>query len=439
MSLTLLAACLALLPLPQEAQVERAEQWPQFRGPLGTGEAPRSNPPIEWSEEQNLRWKKELPGLGHSTPAVWGDRIFVTMAVPFGEKFEGKPDTAPGAHHNLRVTRKHRFVAMALSRKDGRVLWKKNLREARPHEGGHYTGSLASGSPVCDDKHVFVYFGSYGLYCLTHTGDLVWKKDLGLMYSKHAHGEASSPALHGDTVIVNRDHERQSFVVAFDKNTGERRWRKERSEVTSWTSPMVIEHKGQAQVVVAGTQRIRAYDLRNGELIWECGGLSNNVCTTPVFADGVLLIGSSYETRNFLAINVDGAKGDITGTSNVLWATRKGTPYVPSPLLYRGTVYFLTHYSGIMTGRNARTGEPKPGAIRLPIIQEVYSSPVAAAGRIYVTDLRGTTRVLEGGEKPKFLARNRLDDQFSATAAIAGDEIYLRGKRYLYCIAEELD
>ncbi len=417
---------------------DAGSNWPQFRGPLGTGEAPKANPPIEWGEDNNVRWKVPLPGLGHSTPVVWGDRIFVTTAVPFGAKFPGKPDTAPGAHDNVRVTQRHRYAAIAINRKDGSVVWKKNLNANVPHEGAHNTASLASASPVCDAKHVFAYFGSHGLYCLDHDGQIVWNKNLGTMQSKHAHGEGASPALHGDTLIVNWDHEGQSFIVAYDKNTGEQRWKLDRKEVTSWSSPIIIQHKNQTQIIVCGSNRIRAYEIETGKVIWSCAGLSNNVCATPVYGDGILLAGSSYDTRNFMAIKVDGASGDITGTNQVLWSRRQGPPYVPSPLLYRGAVFYLRHYQGVLSRLNAKSGSPAPGQIRLPTITDVYSSPVAAANRVYITDLRGTTRVMEAGTDAKFLARNRLEDSFSATMVLVDDEIILRGRKYLYCIAEDL-
>lgn len=425
-----------LFPISAFAQTAE-DYWPQFRGPLGTGEAPAANPPTEWSEDKNVRWKVPLPGLGLSTPALWNDRLFVTTTIPFGEKFPGKPDKDPGAHDNLRVTRKQRFMTMAVSRRTGDVLWKKNLHEAIPHEGGHYTGSLASASPVCDAKHVFAFFGSHGLYCLTHDGELVWKKNLGEMYSKHNHGEGASPCLYDDTIFVNWDHQEQSFIVAFDKNTGDERWRKNRSEVTSWSTPIVIKHKGEPQLIVCGSNRIRAYNPKNGNIIWSCAGLSNNVCASPVYGDGILLAGSSYDTRNFLAIRIDGAKGDITGTDNVLWSRKQLPPYVPSPLLYKGAVYYLRHYQGVLSRIKVSNGEAAPGPIRLPIIKNVYSSPIAAAGRVYVTDLQGTTRVLEASTKATFLARNRLDDSFSATVVAVGEELYMRGNRFLYCIAKE--
>ncbi|MFK7820099.1 MAG: PQQ-binding-like beta-propeller repeat protein [Planctomycetaceae bacterium] len=418
------------------AQEVKQNQWPQFRGPLGTGEAPQADPPTEWSEDRNIRWKIPLPGLGHSTPVVWGEQIFVTTSIPFGEKFPGKPDTDPKAHDNVRVTQKHRFLMIAINRKDGSIAWRKNLKESTPHEGGHYTSSQASASPVCDDQHVIGFFGSHGLYCLTHDGQVVWQKNLGAIQSKHNHGEGASPALLGDTLVVNWDHEGQSFVVAFDKATGKEKWRVARNEMTSWSSPIAVDHKGLKMAIVAGTNRIRAYDLDSGSVLWSCGGLSQNVCATPIYFDGVVYAGSSYDTRNFMAIDIDGAQGDLTGSSRVLWSRRQQPPYVPSPLLYQGAVYYHRHYQGVLSRINARTGAEEPGPIRLPIISNVYGSPVAAAGRIYVTDLRGTTRVLKAGAKPDFISRNRLDDSFSATAVLVGKEILLRGRKYLYCIAE---
>lgn len=193
-------------------KLDRHHNWPQWRGPLGTGTAPDADPPVEWSEESNIRWKAVLPGRGHSTPIVWGDRIFLTAAAAIGEELAPRFSGAPGAHDNLPVTRRHRFIVLAVDRRDGKIAWQQVVHESLPHEGGHYTGSLANASPVTDGELLFAYFGSHGLYCLTVDGKLVWEKDLGLMHSKHGHGEGSSPALFGEVLVVNWDHEGQSFV-----------------------------------------------------------------------------------------------------------------------------------------------------------------------------------------------------------------------------------
>ncbi len=424
-----------LLVLPADG-ADAQHHWPQWRGPLGTGVAPDADPPVEWSENKNIHWKLALPGLGHSTPIIWGDRIFVTTAVPYSDPVEPKWDRAPGAHDGLPVTHHQKFVVLAASRSDGKIIWQRTVDHALPHEGGHYTGSLASNSPVTDGEHLFAFFGSRGLYCFDLDGELQWKKDLGDMQTLHGHGEGSSPALLGDTLIINWDHEGQSFVTAFDKRTGKQRWKVARNEVTSWATPIVVKHGGKPQVIISGTKRVRGYDLATGHVIWECGGLSRNVVASPVAADGMVYAGSSYDTRAMLAIRLDGAQGDITGTGQVLWTRRRGTPYVPSPLLYGDSLYFLHHYQGILSRVNAKTGEDQGAPFRLGGIRNVYASPVGAANRVYISDRDGTTLVISHDENPRVLALNRLNDSFSASAAVVGRELFLRGQKYLYCIGE---
>jgi outer membrane protein assembly factor BamB len=436
-----LSGLLALELAADERRGVGMDQWPQWRGPLGSGAAPHANPPLSWSEQggnrRNIRWKTEIPGRGHSTPIVWGDRVFLTTAIPFGDALPPRPSTAPGNHDNLPVTHRHKFVALAIDRTGGEIVWQQTLCEALPLEQGHYTGSLASNSPATDGENVYAFFGSFGLYCLDSGGRLVWKSDFGPMQSLHGHGEGCSPVLYGETLVVNWDHEGQSFVAAFDKRTGAERWRLMRDEVTSWATPIVVEHRGRPQVIVSGTHRIRAYDLANGKVLWECGGLSSNIVASPVFGAGMVFAGSSYDKRSLLAIRLDGAAGDITDTPQVVWRRIRGTPYVPSPLFYEGGLYFLTHYQAILSRVDGRTGEDRPGAFRLPGITNIYSSPVAAAGRIYVTDLDGTTIVISSGEQPQILGLNHWPEPVSASAAIVGREMFLRGEKHLYCLAEE--
>jgi outer membrane protein assembly factor BamB len=414
------------------------ENWPAWRGPLATGVAPAGDPPLTWDEADgtNIRWKTPIPGRGHSTPIVWGDRIFLTTAIPIGPALPPKPSVAPGNHDNLPVTHRQQFVALAIDRAGGKIVWQKVLREALPHEQGHQTGSLASASPITDGERLYVNFGSFGLYCLDFAGEVLWKADFGPMQSLHGHGEGSSPVLHGDTLVVNWDHEGKSFVVALDKRTGDERWRIDRKEVTSWATPIVVEHAGQPQLIVSGTSRIRGYDLATGKVLWECGGLSANVVTSPVSDGRMVFAGSSYDKRALLAINLEGAKGDVTGTDRVLWSRFRGTPYVPSPLLYEGKLYYLTHYQGILTRVDGATGEDQPGAIRLAGIGNIYASPVAAAGRVYVTDLDGVTAVVSHGDVPRVLSINRLKEPVAASAAIAGRDLFLRGDKSLYRLAE---
>ena len=430
--------CVLLIALLMPSAVQAAGPlwWPQWRGPNGTGAVSNGNPPIEWDATKNIRWKTPVPGRGHSTPVIVGSRIFLTAAVPFGETFAPRSSGRPGAHDNLDVSQKHRFIGLAIDRNTGRILWQKTLHEAIPEEGAHRSASLASASPVADTEHVFFFFGSHGLYCLDHNGRIVWKRQLGQMRTKHGHGEGASPALSGRTLVVNWDHEGQSFILALDKATGEEIWRRNRDEVTSWSSPLIVSDPERTQVIVCGTSRVRGYDLATGQTVWECGGLSANIVATPVHADGILVVGSSYEIRSMLAIRLADAHGDLTDSKNILWSRRRGTPYVPSPLLYDGALYFHAHYQSVMTRVNAATGADSPGAFRLPGFGNVYASAIGAGGRVYVTDLTGTTVVFTNEDEPQFLARNVLDDVVSASAAVAQNDLYLRGERFLYCISE---
>ncbi len=437
-TLLVAACCLASLAHELPADQPAAEHgWPQWRGPLATGVAPRANPPLEWSEEKNLRWKVALPGKGHSTPVVWGDRLFVTAAIPYGDPVEPSAAAPEGAHDNLKVTRRYEFVVMAIARDDGRILWRRTVHRALPHEMGHQTASLASASPSTDGERVFAFFGSYGLFALSVDGELEWSVKFGRMHTKHGHGEGSSPALHGDTLIVNWDHEEGSFVAALDTKTGKERWRVDRDEVTSWATPIVVEHAGAKQVIVPGTQRLRAYDLATGTVIWECAGLSANIVASPVADKGMVYAASSYTTRALLAIRLAGAKGDITGTEQVAWRRSRGTPYVPSLLVSNGALYYLGHYQGVLSRIDARTGEDRPGKFRLPSIGNVYASPVSAAGRVYITDRDGTTVVISDEDQPRVLAVNQLEGTFSASTALVDGELYLRSADSLYCIIEE--
>ena len=411
--------------------------WPQWRGPLGTGVAPHADPPLEWSETSNVRWKTAIPGLGHSTPVVWGTRIFLTAAIPVGDVLEAKPETAPGAHDNVPVTRRRQLVALALDRSDGKILWQRNLREWLPHESRHHTGSYAAASPVVDAERLYAFFGSGGLFCLDHDGYLLWQADLGQMQVKHAHGEGGSPALHGETVVVNWDHEGDSFVVAFDASTGEERWKVTRDEVTSWATPLIVEQAAEVQVVISASDRVRAYDLADGKVVWECAGMSHNVVATPVAGDGMLFAASSYDRQALLAIRLEGARGDISKSDHVVWYRRRSTPYVPSPLLYGEALYFLHHYQGKLSRVVAATGEEPYRPLRLDGLDDIYASPVGAAGRLYVVDRSGEVAVLSHEPQPKVLARNILEDRFSASPVLVERDLYLRGERFLYCIAEE--
>ena len=325
---------------------------------------------------------------------------------------------------------------MALDRSSGKVIWEKTLHETVPHEAGHTDSTQASNSPVTDGKHIYAHFGSRGLYCLDMDGNLKWKKDFGQMSTRASFGEGSSPALYGNTIVVNWDHEGQSFVVALNKKTGKQLWKVDRDEQTSWTTPVIVKDGARRQVIIGGSNFVRSYDLATGEVVWQCKGLTANVVPTPVCGFGMVYAMSGYRGNALLAIRYKGASGDITNTDAVVWTHDKGTPYVPSPVLTGNKLYFLQRNNAILSCFDAKTGKEHYSRERLEGIDGIYASPVAARDRVYIAARNGTTLVIKRSAKLKILATNTLDDAFQASPAIAGNELYLRGEKSLYCIAE---
>ena len=439
-----------------------AQYWPQWRGPLCNGVAPDADPPITWSEEENVKWKIKLPGNGNATPIVWDDKIFILAAIKTDRKAESveepteSADTPPaedaspdrrhagssrrrGRGHPMvgrKPTEYYQCVAMCLDRNTGKTLWQRTAAEEVPHEAHHSDGDYASLSPVTDGKHVYAYFGSRGIYCYDFSGKQQWKKDLGKMNIVMQFGEGGSPALHGDTIFINFDHQGDSFLTAIDKNTGKTVWKVERDEITAWSTPLIVEADGQLQVIVNATGRVRGYDARSGKVIWECGGQTRNVIPTPVTAAGMVFVASGFRGGALLAIEL-GRQGDLTDSDAVRWQLDRGTPYVPSPLLYGDKLYFFRTNSAILSCYQAESGEANFARTRLDAMTEVYASPVGAAGRIYLIGRDGSATVIKRSKDLEVLATNVLDDRFDASPAVTGSEMFLRGKQYLYCIAKE--
>ena len=263
---------------------------------------------------------------------------------------------------------------------------------------------------------------------------VLWEKSLGQMQTRNGFGEGSSVAIHDGTLVVPWDHEGADYVIALEASTGKEKWRTPRDEPTTWATPLVITSGGAPQVVLSGTNRVVGYDLATGTQLWRAGGTTMNAIPSPVFADGLLIAMGGFRGSMARAIRIADAKGDVTGGPAQAWTYERDTPYVPSPLLYRGAVYFLKVNSGILTSLDARTGAVRFSE-RLAAIPNVYASPVAADGRIYVVGREGTTAVLDAGAAPKVLATNVLDDATDTTPALVDGEIYLRGAKSLYRIS----
>jgi outer membrane protein assembly factor BamB len=413
--------------------------WPQWRGPLATGAAPNADPPVEWSESKNIRWKVEIPGRGTATPIVWGDGIFLLTAVDTqrqGPKDETrKPNPAADRFKIVQPETYHQFVVLCLDRASGSVRWQQIAAEAVPHQGHHPDHGHASASPTTDGERLYVSFGSRGVHCYDLDGKPLWSRDLGRLETKLDFGEGSSPAVADGRVVLVADHENGSFIICLDAKTGETLWKQDRDEGTGWATPRIVEHNGQKQVITNGTKRARSYDLATGELLWECGGQSDNAIPSPVTADGLAFCMSGFRTFALVAVPLD-ARGDLTDSDRLAWKRNKGTPYVPSPLLVNGRLYFNQANSAIMTSLDAKTGEPVIDATRLPGLDSLYASPVSAAGRVYFVGRNGTSLVIKEGPELEVLATNKLDEPIDASPAIAGRELFLRGQKHLYCVAE---
>lgn len=466
-SLSLSVGLTAALSLSAAEQSSKSSgDWPRWRGPLANGVAPGANPPTTWSETEKVKWKMKIPGFGTSTPIVWKDQVFVVTAIPTGKKVEpapapvpspeesagpaGAPGGGPGGEQGGRrrrggggggmrsekPTEAYQFAVISVDRATGKILWQKTAREEVPHEGHHRDHGFASSSPVTDGEHLYVSFGSRGIYCYDLKGNLKWQKDLGDMQTRNGFGEGASPALHGDTLVINWDHEGDDFVVALDKRTGEERWRQKRDENTTWSTPLIFEHDGKTQVVVSATNRVRSYDLKNGEQLWECGGMTANAIPTPVTDFGHLYAISGFRGAALLAIKL-GRGGDLTDTDAITWKLSKGTPYVPSPLLSGERLYFYSGNNGVISAFNAKSGQPLFESERIAdLLGGVYASPVSANGHVYLVGRDGKTVVIKDSDKLEPVATNKLDDKFDASAAIVGKEIFLRGHQFLYCIGE---
>jgi outer membrane protein assembly factor BamB len=417
--------------------------WPTWRGPAANGTALKGNPPVTWSESENIKWKVEIPGQGHSSPVIWGNKIFLQTAIDTGQvkpmaTQPAQPSAAPNGRKGLSTAAPktvHKFDLVCVDRTTGKILWEKTATEAVPHEGHQPTGTFANYSPATDGKYVWVSFGSRGLHCFDLDGNLKWSQPLPTMQTVMGFGEGSSPALASDAIIVVCDQQASSAIFAFNKVTGERIWRKDRDEVTSWATPAVAEVDGRTQVIVSATKLIRSYDAKTGDLIWQCSGQVRNVIPSPVLGFGMVFCASGYQGSSLQAIKLAGSKGDLSGTDAVVWQVSKGTPYVSSPLLYGNRIYVFSVLTPKLSCYDARTGKPLFTEQTLEGINQVYASSVGVADRVYCPGRNGVTVVIRNADTFEVLATNKLDDGFDASPAVIGDELYMRGHKSLYCIA----
>lgn len=431
---------IAALPVLAAGPASAPDAWPRWRGPEDNGMA-RGDAAIEWSDTRNIAWKATIPGRGHSSPVVWGDKIFLTTAIPTKPKAAGEAGSERGGRGGpgggAGGGEEHRLLVLCLDRKTGKVLWERTAAVSTPHEGYHQRyGSFASNSPVTDGTMLYAFFGSRGLYAYDLDGKLVWKRELPPLKMRLQFGEGTAVVLAGERLIVSCDQESDSFILSLDKKTGKEVWRNARDEQSAWSAPLVLTHQGRQQVVVAATRKVRSYDFETGKLIWECAGLGANVIPAPVTKDGIVYVMSGFRNPNLLAIKL-GREGDLTGTDAILWTNTRGNSYTPSPVLYEDKLYFISD-NGMLSCLNAKTGQPYYLQQRLGKPYNFKASPVGVNGKLYLATEEGEVVVVKMGEKFEILATNTLADQmFIATPAVVDGTMYLRGQNTLFAIRQQ--
>ncbi|HET7113237.1 MAG TPA: PQQ-binding-like beta-propeller repeat protein [Pyrinomonadaceae bacterium] len=420
------------------AQVS-AGNWPQWRGPDGSGISTEKNLPAEWTATKNIKWKTPIDGRGHSSPIVWGNKIFLTTAI------EG--DVVPGAKaakhvlgdkefvhpDSVGANKKHTFKVIAINRDNGKILWQSVAWEGTPYDDRHRKSSYAASTPATDGKMVYAFFGAEGLYAFDFNGKLAWKAQLGNL-GNLGMGTGTSPILFENLVIVQCDEEEgaASFIVALDKKTGKEVWKTPRKVQVSWSTPLLVKTAKRAELITSGTESIISYDPATGKELWTHKGVESNAIPSPVANSEMVYLVAGFPAKIAMAIRLGGS-GDLTGTPNVPWQHAKGTAYVPSPILY-GDYLYLTTDRGILTCIDAKTGEIKYEGGRIPIPATFTASPVAFDGKILMTSEDGDTFIVKAGPKHEIIGTNSVGEPVYASPAIADGRIYIRGEKHIYAI-----
>lgn len=431
--------CFTLILTTAKAQDKSAynNNWPEWRGAFNTGAANGGNTPVEFSETKNIKWKIGIPGKGHATPIIWGNQIIVQTAVATDKKATSADTTkkaSPMAPTQTDFI--HQFKVISVDKNSGKIIWQTIVKEVLPEERTHELGSWASNSPVTDGENIFAFFGSRGLFCLDMKGNVKWERNFGQMDIVASFGEGSSPAIYKDKIFIQWDHQGKSVLYALDKKTGKDAWSSPREEITSWATPLIVEVNGKAQVITSATNKVRSYDAETGQIIWECSGMTKNVIPDPLYGGGILYLLSGFRGNAVKAIDLAKASGDITGSPVILWEYNQDAPYTPSPLLMDGKLYFLKGNNGILTCLDAKNGKVIYSNQKLEGISNIFSSPTGNKDKIYIA-ATGTVDVVKAGSEFSILAKNALDDTFHASPVIVGNDLFLRGFKYLYCISEQ--
>ncbi|MGI9107663.1 MAG: PQQ-binding-like beta-propeller repeat protein [Pyrinomonadaceae bacterium] len=438
--LSITICLIAVFTFSTPAVRAKGANWPQWRGPEGQGVSTETGVPVEWSATKNIKWKTPIAGRGHSSPIVWGKRIFLTTALD-GEIIPGAkagvthkmPDGSDFVHPDaVGADRKHTFKVLCLDRETGKMLWERVAYEGAVYDSSHKKASFASSTPATDGKYVFAFFGAEGLYAYDYNGKLLWKQNLGKLGSASV-GYGASPVLHENLVIMQCDESGgNSFIAAFDKKTGREAWRVPRKIDLSWSTPVLVRTAKRTELVTSGAEAIIAYDPLTGKELWRHKGLESNAVPSPVVSRDLVVLTSGYPAKIALALRAGGS-GDVTGTPQLVWKYNKGTAYVPSPILYGEYLYLMTG-NGSITCLDARTGKVAYEAGRVPKPTMFTASPVAFEDKILLTSEEGDTYVVKTGPKHEILRTNSLGEPVYASPAIADEKLFIRGEKNLYCI-----
>ena len=409
------------------------DDWPGWRGPTADGLSPAKGFPIHWSADSNIAWKVAVEGRGHSSPVIWGNRLFITTdvegevvpeAAAVKHTLEGQPFVHPEA---AGANRKHTLKLLCYDTRDGKLLWNRTAYEGPAFDDVAKFNTYASPTAVTDGAHVYAYFESQGLYKYDFDGRLIWKISLGGIATLGV-GTGVSPVLAGDKVIIlaDQDEGKNSFIAAISSADGKIAWKTARTNALTWTVPVVT----QAGIIVPSTENVVAYDPSSGKELWKTEGLESNVVHTAVAGHGMIYVSAGYPKKKTMAIRLQPA---AAGESRVVWKYEKGTGYIPSPVLVGDYLYLMTD-AGLMTCLDARTGVPKYEGKRFKAPATFMSPTVVADGMMLVTSQDGDTHILKVGGEFEEIAENSVGEPVYAGLALSGQSIYVRGAKHLFCI-----
>jgi outer membrane protein assembly factor BamB len=413
--------------------------WPQWRGPNGAGISSEKDLPSEWSPTKNIKWKTRIAGKGHSSPIVWGNKLFLTtetegLVVEGAQAVRHVRNGQEWKHPDaVGADREHTLRLLCIDADTGKILWDKVAHQGTVHDDRHKKNTYASPTPVTDGVYVYTFFDSEGLHCYDFNGKRVWKKSFGGI-PKGGMGPGTSPVLFEDLVIVQCDQEygERSFIAAVNKTTGKDVWKVPRSNRRTWSTPLLIRTSQRVELVTSGAENVISYDPATGKELWRCEGVVSNPIPSPVTGHDIVFTTAGSEAKRAIAVRL-GATGDLTGTKSIAWKYDKGTAYVPSPILYGDYLYLMTD-SGIVTCLDAKTGQVKYEA-RVPIPASFKASPVAFDGKILLSSEDGDTFVLKAGPTFEVLGTNSIGEPIYASPALSAGKIFIRGEKNLFCVA----